>query len=136
VHLQVKIRLSSHDWDSINADVTLARTVDQTFLTIDNDTISDTSGESWVSIMVCQGQVYFQHCGRAVLLYDTVWMSYGSGNFVVPIIDGEGRLAAFYTPDQTPPRLLNYTINMDSGKPRFELIEIRELGPPQGITFQ
>lgn len=56
VHLQVKIRLSSHDWDSINADVTLARTVDQTFLTIDNDTISDTSGESWVSIICAKAR--------------------------------------------------------------------------------
>lgn len=88
---------------------------------------------------MCQGQVGFFNIvvgsQRSALLYDAcVNVLSGSGNFVVPIIDGEGRLAAFYTPDQTPPRLLNYTINMDSGKQRFDRIQIQQLAYVSGCV--
>lgn len=40
----------------------------------------------------------------------------GAGNLVKPVVDGEAMLAAFFTHDSTPPRLLNFTLNMDTGK--------------------
>lgn len=44
--LQVLLTLSEHDWAELNADPNVAHIIDQTFLTMDNHTVADTSGPS------------------------------------------------------------------------------------------
>jgi hypothetical protein len=98
----VGLKLSGADWEGINRRPPLTKSKDQVFLIMENRTISDTAGETIPSTS-----------GVALRLRSPVTPA---GNPVIGIADGEGVLSYTYEPDHTQPALLNYTLDMDSGR--------------------